>query len=78
MNIPEELLPLVDDGVIVAVMRPLKSGKEAAAYEVRTGVDMMCAKVYKDLVQRSFQQHVQFQEGRMVRGSRQPRPWEMH
>lgn len=69
MKIPKELLPLVDDGVIDAVM----SGKEAAVYVVRTGDDVMCAKVYKDLERRSFQQRVQYQEGRKVRGSRQAR-----
>jgi RIO kinase 1 len=32
-----------------------------------------CAKVYKDMAQRSFQQRVQYQEGRKVRGSREMR-----
>lgn len=67
MNIPKELLPLVDDGVIVAVMRPLKSGKEAAVCVVRTGDDVICAKVYKNREQRSFQQRVQYQQGRNLR-----------
>jgi RIO kinase 1 len=59
--------------VIDEVMRPLKSGKEAAVYVVRAGDQIRCAKVYKDMAQRSFQQRVQYQEGRKVRGSREAR-----
>ena len=73
MKIPTGLQPLIDDGVIDAVMRPLKSGKEAAVYVVRAGNEVRCAKVYKDMAQRSFQQRVQYQEGRKVRGSREAR-----
>ena len=40
---------------------------------VRSGDDVRCAKVYKDMAQRSFQARVQYQEGRKVRGSRQQR-----
>jgi len=70
---PESLQPLIDDGVIDAVVRPLKSGKEAAVYVVRAGDEVRCAKVYKDMAQRSFKQRVQYQEGRKVRGSRETR-----
>jgi len=73
MKTPSGLQPLIDDGVIDAVMRPLKSGKEAAVYVVRAGNEIRCAKVYKDMAQRSFQQRVQYQEGRKVRGSREAR-----
>jgi len=73
MKIPNGLQPLVDDGMIDAVLRPLKSGKEASVYVVRCGDDIRCAKVYKDLAQRSFQARVQYQEGRKIRGSRQAR-----
>lgn len=73
MKTPQGLQPLIDDGVIDEVMRPLKSGKEAAVYVVRTGNDVRCAKVYKDMAQRSFQQRVLYQEGRKVRGSREAR-----
>jgi RIO kinase 1 len=55
------------------VLRPLKSGKEASVYVVRCGDEVRCAKVYKDMAQRSFQARVQYQEGRKVRGSRQAR-----
>lgn len=73
MKTPEGLRALIDDGVIDEVLRPLKSGKEAAVYVVRSGNDVRCAKVYKDMAQRSFQQRVQYQEGRKVRGSREAR-----
>jgi RIO kinase 1 len=70
---PPGLQALIDDGVIDEVLRPLKSGKEAAVYVVRSGDQVRCAKVYKDMAQRSFQQRVQYQEGRKVRGSREAR-----
>jgi RIO kinase 1 len=70
---PQQLQALIDDGVIEEVLRPLKSGKEAAVYVVRSGGEVRCAKVYKDMAQRSFQQRVQYQEGRKVRGSRESR-----
>ena len=73
MKTPKGLQPLIDDGVIDAVMRPLKSGKEASVYVVRSGDEVLCAKVYKDMQQRSFQARVQYQEGRKTRGSRQAR-----
>ena len=73
MKTPKGLQPLIDDGVIDEVLRPLKSGKEASVYVVRSGTDILCAKVYKDMAQRSFQARVQYQEGRKVRGSRQAR-----
>jgi RIO kinase 1 len=73
MKIPQGLQPLFDDGLIDDVVRPLKSGKEAAVYVVRNGDEVMCAKVYKDMGQRSFQARALYQEGRKVRGSRQAR-----
>jgi len=73
MKTPPGLQPLVDDGIVDEVVRPLKSGKEASVYVVRSGGEVMCAKVYKDMAQRSFQARVQYQEGRKVRGSRQAR-----
>jgi RIO kinase 1 len=73
MKTPAGLQPLIEDGVIDEVLRPLKSGKEASVYVVRTGDDIRCAKVYKNMAHRSFQARVQYQEGRKVRGSRQAR-----
>jgi RIO kinase 1 len=73
MKAPKDLQALIDEGVIDEVIRPLKSGKEASVYVVRSGSDVRCAKVYKDMAQRSFQARVQYQEGRKVRGSREAR-----
>jgi RIO kinase 1 len=70
---PPGLQPLIDDGVIDEVVRSLKSGKEATVYLVRSGPHLRCAKVYRDMAQRSFQKRTQYQEGRGVRGSRQAR-----
>jgi RIO kinase 1 len=73
MKTPAGLQPLIDDGVIDEVIRSLKSGKEATVYLVRSGTQVRCAKVYRDMAQRSFQKRAQYQEGRGVRGSRQAR-----
>ncbi len=73
MKTPAALQPLIDDGVIDEVIRSLKSGKEATVYLVRAGVHTRCAKVYRDMRQRSFQKRARYQEGRKVRGSRQAR-----
>jgi RIO kinase 1 len=73
MKIPKELQSLIEDGVIDEVVRSLKSGKEAAVYVVRVKSELRCAKVYKNMSQRSFQQRAQYREGRQVRGSRQAR-----
>ncbi|MDA8348669.1 MAG: serine protein kinase RIO [Pseudomonadota bacterium] len=73
MRVPKDLQPLIDDGVIDEVVRSLKSGKEATVYIVRSGMDLRCAKVYRDMAQRSFQRRAQYQEGRKVRGSRETR-----
>ncbi len=73
MKTPASLQSLIDDGVIDEVIRPLKSGKEATVYLVRSGAQTRCAKVYRDMAQRSFQRRAQYQEGRKVRGSRQAR-----
>ena len=76
MKTPKRLQPLIDDGLIDAVIRPLMSGKEASVYLVRCGAEIRCAKVYKDAAQRSFKQAVQYQEGRKVRNSRRARAME--
>ncbi len=76
MKTPKPLLPLIDDGLIDEVIRPLMSGKEAAVYLVRCGTEIRCAKVYKDAAKRSFKQAVQYREGRKVRNSRRARAME--
>ena len=73
MKTPAGLQHLIDDGVIDEVIRSLKSGKEATVYLVRAGAHTRCAKVYRDMAQRSFQKRARYQEGRKVRGSRQAR-----
>lgn len=76
MKIPKRLQPLVDDGLIDEVIRPLMSGKEASVYVVRCGDQIRCAKVYKEADKRSFKQAVQYQEGRKVRNTRRQRAME--
>lgn len=73
MKIPRGLQPLIDEGVIDEVVRPLKSGKEASVYLVACGSALRCAKVYKDANHRGFQKLAQYQEGRKARGSRDER-----
>ena len=73
LKTPSGLQPLIEDSVIDEVLRSLKSGKEATVYVVRTRERLLCAKVYRDMGQRSFQKRARYQEGRKVRGSRQAR-----
>lgn len=76
MKIPKRLMPLLDDGLIDQVERQLLSGKEATVYVVRCGDEQRCAKVYKDVAQRSFKQAVEYREGRKQRNSRRARAME--
>lgn len=76
MKVPEPLLNLVDEGVILDVLRPLMSGKEAAVYLVDTRDGVRVAKIYKDAEHRSFRQRADYTEGRQVRNSRQRRAME--
>ena len=73
MKVPKRIQPLIEDGLVDEVLRPLMSGKEAAVYVVRCGEQLRCAKVYKEADKRSFRQAAEYQEGRKVRGSRQAR-----
>lgn len=73
MRLPAGLQELLDEGIVDDVLRQLKSGKEASVYVVRCGSEIRCAKVYKDMAQRSFQKRAQYQEGRKARGSREGR-----
>lgn len=73
MKTPKRIEPLIEDGLVDEVLRPLMSGKEAAVYVVRCGSQVRCAKVYKEANKRSFRQAAQYQEGRKVRNSRQAR-----
>lgn len=76
MKTPKRLLPLVEEGLIDEVISQLMSGKEATVYVVRSGDSTRCAKVYKDVKQRSFRQAASYREGRKVKNSRQQRAME--
>ena len=76
MKIPKRIQPLIDDGIVDAVISRLTSGKEADVYVVRCGSETRCAKVYKEAMKRSFKQAVNYQEGRKVRNSRRSRAME--
>lgn len=76
MKIPRRIQPLVDEGLVDEVVRPLMSGKEASVYIVRCGEDIRCAKVYKEADKRSFKKAVLYQEGRKVRSTRRARAME--
>jgi RIO kinase 1 len=76
VKIPKRLEPLVEAGLVDAVMRQLMSGKEAMIYVVRCGGDVRCAKVYKEANLRSFRQSVDYTEGRKVKSSRRARAME--
>lgn len=73
MRVPSRLQPLVDDGIVDEVLRPLMSGKEADVFVVRCGSKIRCAKIYKDALKRSFKKAAQYTEGRKVRNSRRAR-----
>ena len=76
MKTPKRLQPLVTEGLVDEVIRQLMSGKEATVYIVRCGEEIRCAKVYKDLKQRSFRNNTSYQEGRRTKNSRQARAME--
>lgn len=76
MKTPKRILPLVEDGLVDEVLRPLMSGKEADVFVVRSGTEILCAKVYKEANKRSFKKAVEYQEGRKVRNSRRARAME--
>jgi len=73
MKVPKGLQPLVEDGLIDAVVRRLQSGKEASVFIVSRGEQVLCAKVYKEAEHRGFHKLAQYQEGRKARGSRDAR-----
>ncbi len=76
MKIPKRIKPLVEDGLVDEVIRPLMSGKEADVFIVRCGSELRCAKIYKEADKRGFKQATQYQEGRKVRNSRRARAME--
>ena len=76
MKTPKRIQPLVEDGLVDEVLRPLMSGKEADVFVVRCGSKIRCAKVYKEAAKRSFKKAAQYTEGRKVRNSRRARAME--
>ncbi len=76
MKMPKRLMPLLEEGLIDEVLGQLMSGKEATVYIVRSGLEIRCAKVYKDVKQRSFRQATSYLQGRKVQNSRQARAME--
>jgi RIO kinase 1 len=73
MKIPGSLQPLIDDGMVDAVVRRLRSGKEASVFIVSCGGELRCAKAYKEAENRGFHKLAQYQEGRKTRNSRDSR-----
>jgi len=76
MKTPKRIQPLIDNGLVDEVVRPLMSGKEADVFVVRCGDELRCAKVYKDALKRSFKKAVLYREGRKVRNTRRARAME--
>ncbi|MCF8177896.1 MAG: serine protein kinase RIO [Sulfuritalea sp.] len=76
MKTPKRLEALIAEGLVDDVIRQLMSGKEATVYLVRCGDEIRCAKMYKDVKQRSFRNNAFYQEGRKVKNSRQARAME--
>ena len=76
MKTPNRIVPLVEDGIVDCVIRQLMSGKEATVYIVQCGDEIRCAKVYKEVNQRSFHQAVNYTEGRREKNSRKARAME--
>ena len=73
MKAPPRLQSLIEEGLIDTVVRQLMSGQEAMVYVVRCGDQTRCAKIYKEVTQRSFRQAVDYTENRRVKNSRQAR-----
>jgi len=76
MKVPKRLAPLVEEGLIDEVISQLMSGKEATVFVVRSGDDTRCAKVYKDVQQRSFRKAASYRDGRKTKNSREARAME--
>jgi RIO kinase 1 len=73
MRVPESLAPLIEQGTIDSVVRPLMSGKEAAVYLVLARGRPCAAKVYNEANNRSFKHRADYTEGRRVRNTRDMR-----
>ncbi|MFC2108690.1 RIO1 family regulatory kinase/ATPase [Candidatus Bipolaricaulota bacterium] len=67
------LNPLIEDGLIEEIIRPIKAGKEAVVYCCRApqamGGELIAAKIYRPVERRSFKRDAIYQQGR-ERGAR--------
>jgi RIO kinase 1 len=70
MRVPKRLQPLLEEGLVDEVIRPITSGKEAEVFVVRSQGVLRAAKVYKDAQTRSFKNRSDYLDGRALRGSR--------
>ncbi len=73
MRIPKRLQPLIEEGLIDEVVRPITAGKEAEVFVVWASGALRAAKVYKEANQRSFKNRADYLDGRKSRGSRDER-----
>src|SRR5512139_70665 len=69
----DPLAALLADGVVEEVCGRLKSGKEADLWLVRSGGELVAAKIYKAPHARSFRNNAGYKEGRRVRDTRTQR-----
>src|ERR1700736_6626179 len=73
-TLDDALEPFITDGLIEAVLYPIKSGKEATVYCCRAGpaltADLVAAKVYKERAFRSFRDDSVYREGRVILDAR--------
>lgn len=71
------LEPLLDEGWIEEVIRPVKSGKEATVYlcraGARSGAELVAAKIYRSTEERGFKNAAVYWEGGMRAMSRRVR-----
>ena len=73
MQIPDSLRTLIEEGFIQEIIRPLKSGKEAAVFLVVVEGAVCAAKVYKLAQLRNFRQRQDYVEGRQAGNTRDQR-----
>jgi RIO kinase 1 len=69
----DPLAPLVAEGIVDEVVSRLRGGKEADVWLVRSGGQVVAAKVYKARQARSFKNDAAYKEGRRVRNTRTQR-----
>ena len=73
MRAPPNLVSLLEDGLIEAVLRPVQGGKEAHVFLVLSDGEERIAKVYKEANDRTFKHRSVYAEGRGTRNSRDRR-----